>query len=214
MGNYNLKDILSDEIFLVSYSYNYAEPRFYTKMNALDKQLKLDYDVTLDFAARASSAIPLYFDPVFKSTLRGKQRQLEILIDGGILATNPSLLATIYAKNELQKESVRMVSIGFRPKREPDSVNLQEMNAYEWIKRMDQILIDSSVTTDHYFSKRILSGEKDEYFRFETTSQVSMYDASSIGQLKIEGDDFLFKNTAAIEKVIADILQEKYGSNA
>jgi patatin-like phospholipase/acyl hydrolase len=74
MGNYNLKDILSDEVFLVSYSYNYGEPRFYTKSNAKDKNLKLDYDVSLDFAARASSASPYYFEPVFRSTLRGKQR--------------------------------------------------------------------------------------------------------------------------------------------
>ena len=72
MGNYNVKDALSDEVFLVSYSYNYAEPRFYTKANANDKAIKIDYDVSLDFAAKASSASPLYFDPVFRSTMRGK----------------------------------------------------------------------------------------------------------------------------------------------
>jgi len=34
MGSYNVKDALSNEVFLLSYSYNYAEPRFYTKKNA------------------------------------------------------------------------------------------------------------------------------------------------------------------------------------
>jgi len=34
MGNFNVKDALSNEVFLLSYSYNYAEPRFYTKTNA------------------------------------------------------------------------------------------------------------------------------------------------------------------------------------
>ena len=72
MGNYNVKDALTDEVFLVSYSYNYAEPRFYTKTNANDKAIKIDYDVSLDFAAKASSASPLFFDPVFRSTMRGK----------------------------------------------------------------------------------------------------------------------------------------------
>jgi hypothetical protein len=73
MRNYNVKDALSDEVFLVSYSYNYAEPRFYTKTNSKDKALKIDYDVSLELAARASSASPIYFEPVFRSTLRGKQ---------------------------------------------------------------------------------------------------------------------------------------------
>ena len=66
MGSFNVKDALSDEVFLVSYSYNYAEPRFYTKTNAKDKFTKMDYDVSLDFAAEASSASPLFFDPLFR----------------------------------------------------------------------------------------------------------------------------------------------------
>jgi hypothetical protein len=60
----SVSDALSNEIFIMSYSYNYGEPRFYTKNNA--KNLKNDFDVTLDFAAKATSAMPGFFDPIFR----------------------------------------------------------------------------------------------------------------------------------------------------
>lgn len=213
MNNYNVKDALADEVFLVAYSYNYGEPRFYTKRNANDKAIKIDYDVSLEFAARATSASPLYFEPVFRNTLRGKQRQQELLIDGGIIASNPSMLATIYAKGELEKSSVRTVSIGFRPKKEPAESNLQEMNAFEWLPRMEQILIDSESTSNHYFTERMLSQPGDHYTRFEHQTTITSYDASTfaIEHLAIEGEVFLATNLKKIQQEIAQILQEKYG---
>jgi hypothetical protein len=79
---------------------------------------------------------------------------------------------------------------------------------------MDQILIDSEATSNHYFTERMLSGPYDHYARFESPSMITSYDASrfAIGQLAVEGELFLAKNKRDIEMVIAQILQEKYGA--
>ena len=126
------------------------------------------------------------------------------MIDGGIIASNPSLLATVYAKNELKKESVRMVSVGFRPKKEPETANLREMNAFEWLGRMEQILIDSEATSNHYFNERMLNQPNNYYSRFESTSLVQSYDSSTwaINQLAVEGEMFLRNNMRGIKRVI------------
>lgn len=63
-GNYGIKDALSDDLFLISYSYNFGIPRFFTKHLANNDTYSLDYDVKLQFAAAATSATPFFFDPV------------------------------------------------------------------------------------------------------------------------------------------------------
>jgi hypothetical protein len=108
-----------------------------------------------------------------------------------------------------------MVSVGFRPKKEPDTANLREMNAFEWLSRMDQILIDSESTSNHYFSERMLNQPNNYYSRFEATSLVQSYDSSTwaINQVAVEGEMFLRNNMKGIERVISQILQEKYGGS-
>ena len=90
------------------------------------------------------------------------------------------MLATVYAKHELLKDSIRTVSVGFRPKKEVyDDINGVKMSPYEWIKRIDQILFDSKSTSNHYFCDRMLDSSPNNYYvRFETTSDIKSYDAT------------------------------------
>ena len=63
----------------------------------------------------ATSATPLFFDPYTRNIKKGRYRQTELLVDGGLIANNPSLYAAVYAKEILGKEKLRTVSIGFIP---------------------------------------------------------------------------------------------------
>ena len=106
-GHAKAHDILTDECLIVSYSYNAHEPRFYSKYEA--NRNPGIYNVTLDIAAGGSSAAPGYFDPKVFENGRG---ETEVLVDGGIIANNPSMYAFIFASEMNKKENVRVVSIG------------------------------------------------------------------------------------------------------
>ena len=124
----------------------------YTKTYASDPNLAQDYDLSMHEVARATSATPLYFDPLSRNIKNGKQNVEEILIDGSIIANNPSLYATTYAKHVLKKKNVRVVAFGFKPRTEDSTEDLSVMNAIEWMERMDQILVDTEVQTSDYFT--------------------------------------------------------------
>ncbi len=113
-----MKDALTDDLFLIAYSYNSGIPRFYTKVGATDPKYEKDYDVKMDFAAAATSATPYYFDPVTRYAYNNKKRYEEVLIDGSILANNPSVYAFIYAKYYRELPKVRVISIGSKPKKQ------------------------------------------------------------------------------------------------
>lgn len=91
-SQYRMEDALTDELLLMAYSFNDAEPRLYSKYNA--KKNPNTYNITLAQAAEASSAAPIYFDP--KEILNGWGEN-EVLIDGGVIANNPTLYAYILA---------------------------------------------------------------------------------------------------------------------
>ena len=150
-SNFDVKDALTEELFIIAYSYNAGIPRFYTKTYASDPNLAQDYDLSMHEVARATSATPLYFDPLSRNIKNGKQNVEEILIDGSIIANNPSLYATSYAKHVLKKKNVRVVAFGFKP-RTDSTEDLSVMNAIEWMERMDQILVDTEVQTSDYFT--------------------------------------------------------------
>ncbi len=65
--------------------------------------------------AMATSATPLFFDPFTRIVKKGRYRTTELLVDGGLIANNPSLYATVYVKEFLKHDNVRTVSIGFIP---------------------------------------------------------------------------------------------------
>lgn len=92
---------------IISYAYNQKEPRFYSKFEA-DRNPYI-YDVQVDEAVIASSSLLMYYDP-YEMQL-GLENQ-EVLVDGSIIAQNPSFYSLIYAKELNKKKFVRVVSIG------------------------------------------------------------------------------------------------------
>jgi patatin-like phospholipase/acyl hydrolase len=96
-GEFGVRDAVPDDLFMISYSYNFGIPRFYTKHFAQNNEK--DYDIRMDVAALASAATPFMFDPVTRKTFNNKKLDEELLIDGSVIANNPSLYALVYAKH-------------------------------------------------------------------------------------------------------------------
>ncbi len=88
VGKKKIREVLSDEILLISYEYNTQQPRFYSKY--FTDQDKGTYDVLVSDATGASSAAPIYFQP---KTYNDGYSFKNTLIDGGLAANNPALYA-------------------------------------------------------------------------------------------------------------------------
>lgn len=88
LGDQKFGEILTDELLVVAYEYNQAEPRFFSRYFAHLNPAK--YNVVIGEATAASSAAPTYFDPRIDVNKYG---MIEILIDGGVICNNPAMYA-------------------------------------------------------------------------------------------------------------------------
>lgn len=88
LGDVTWNRIQIDDLFIVSYSYNEREPRFYSKY--FIKNDPGTYNVDIKTAVESSSSAPFYFPP--NKYTNGFNIE-ETLIDGGLIANDPSLFA-------------------------------------------------------------------------------------------------------------------------
>ena len=92
---------------IVAYDYNSNSPRFYSDY-FYDQQPGF-YDILARDAVGASAAAPTYFDPLEHKNNFSME---EMLIDGGVVANNPSLYAQLMSRYLLDHDDVLMISIG------------------------------------------------------------------------------------------------------
>lgn len=109
-GDTRMDQALTDELLLIAYNYNDRQPRLFSKR--FDDEDPGIYDVKISDASSASASIPGVWSP---KEIKTKYKNNEMLIDGGIVANNPSLLAYILAKyipNDKSKDAnIRMLSL-------------------------------------------------------------------------------------------------------
>ncbi len=95
----------------------------------------------MDIAAGATSAAPGYFDPMIYENKKGER---EVLVDGGIIANNPSMYAFIFASEFHHKDDIRVISVGTGqtklPKIDPKNVNL-----FTWVMNLGNLIVDVEV---------------------------------------------------------------------
>ena len=101
-GYVPIADALTKEVCIIAYEYNTHQPRVFSKFSA--SKLPSVFDVGLGNASEASSSAPVYFDP----KVIGDQ----VLIDGAVIANNPSLYSYLHSKYANNQKNIRFVSIG------------------------------------------------------------------------------------------------------
>lgn len=113
------------EVLLTSYEIEYRAPVFFTNQCEKEKAegrtfRRLCHDVSMKQAAMATSAAPTYFEPYVIRTehnfedspmpaLKGKTDY--VLIDGGVIANNPTALAIIEARKSYEQQTGTALSL-------------------------------------------------------------------------------------------------------
>ena len=197
------------EIFIVSFDYSYGNPIFFTKYyaeNPLVKGQPEIYGTTLSNAAEASAAAPIYFAP--------KVLNDHILIDGGVIANNPSLYAYEFAKRVLGKKKVRIIAIGTAigpaPALQADNVNL-----LDWAIELGSIITTPEQRTHTWVAKYLSKNSEDfKYHRYQYVADkdlsLDMIAEEDLNAFEKMGQDIFDANIEEIQSLVREMCDEKF----
>lgn len=146
-------------------------------------------------ACRASASAPTYF-PAFGMTVAGKPRSM---IDGGVVANNPTALAIAEAMRRdgdvAQCSELLVLSVGSGARNRPISLReAQEWGALEWAIPIIDVLFDGNADSVDYISRQLVG---DGYLRMQTDLAIGLD----------ETDDTSATNIAALQQLAAGYLR-------
>jgi patatin-like phospholipase/acyl hydrolase len=152
--------------FLTSYDMQAPGPRFFKSWQ--------DKTVRMADAARATSAAPVYFP---SHPLNG-----ELLIDGGVVANNPSMCAWVASSEIFQNDhDVLVVSLGTgNSEKKMDPVN---WGLVQWAPALIDIFMDGNGDSVHEEIAEVVGATRYFRFQFDLGSTSSAMDDTSTGML-------------------------------
>jgi patatin-like phospholipase/acyl hydrolase len=167
-GDARLRDALTD-VLITAYDIHDRCAFFFRSSRA---RTDPEYDFSMVEAARATSGAPTYFEP-FEVTDAGGARTYP-LIDGGVFAVNPAMVA--YAE---VTELDLLVSLGTGSAQHPlDVGRVRGWGQLEWARSLIDVVFDGVADTIEFELKTLLG---DRYVRMQTSlagANESLDDAS------------------------------------
>ncbi|MCB9299084.1 MAG: patatin-like phospholipase family protein [Lewinellaceae bacterium] len=161
-GETRLKEALCD-VLITSYDIENRRP-FYFKSSLA--RILPDYDHHMKDVARATSAAPTYFEPA-KIPAENNQAGYWALVDGGVFANNPGLLAYTEAIRGRAPKNICLVSIGTGQMTSPLSYEAAKgWGAAQWVRPIIDVVFDGVSDSVDEVLARLLTYDND-YYRFQ-----------------------------------------------
>ncbi|GAB3332597.1 patatin-like phospholipase family protein [Marilutibacter aestuarii] len=140
-------------------------------------------DLPMWEVCRASSAAPTYF-PAHGMVVEGRKRAL---IDGGVVANNPTACAIAEALRKDQRvdnaHDLRVVSVGTGERNRPiDLKSAREWGALEWATPIIDVLFDGNTDSVDYIARHIVG---DGYFRLQSQLTPGLDDLDDVSDTNI-----------------------------
>jgi len=164
---------------------------------------------------KASCSAPTYF-PAHIMSINGAEYPL---IDGGIVANNPSacLISSVLkeighnasANNGLDTSKIQLSSFGTGQVTRPITAKeAQEWGLAEWALPIIDVMFDGASDATHYFCEQLLN--TDQYTRFqmpltEAYDDLDNADKVNLNALKVMTANYLSANNAAVSTVASAI---------
>jgi len=188
------------EVLVTSYELETRQPWFFARHKAREDS---NFDFSMRFVGRATSAAPTYFEPeeLKATTPHGG------LVDGGVFANNPAMCAYVEAKKiHAGPEEVLVVSLGTGQYTRPIHYDeAKDWGLAKWAKPIIDVVFDGvSDTVDHQM--QVLCRESDDgdprYYRFQTELDLGSDDL----------DNATATNVAALRQKAQDLIEEQSDS--
>ncbi len=189
LGDALLEDALK-ETLVTSYDTELRAPVFFTS-NPYKEQAegvdarKICAGIKMIEAAMATSAAPTFFPPYKLTTAHRTDEGHYTLVDGGVLANNPSLIAIMEVlaasikldkekapenKENLQHDNILLVSLGTGSfTRKYKYNNVRKWGQLQWVNPIIDIVLDSQSESVAYQIQSVMQTEGDHqnYYRFQ-----------------------------------------------
>lgn len=196
-------------LILTSYDIERRQPYFFKTRQAADDKTRNHF---LRDATRATSAAPTYFEPEEVNTAP-KTTTKRALIDGGVFANNPAMVAYSEAiATGINPKDILMVSIGTggtnRPVKFEDA---KDWGLLGWIRPLLGIMMDGTADSTSFHLNLLLpgadKGAKQRFFRFDTELDKALDDldaaqTGNINALKAEAGDILTDQKTEMTRLI------------
>ena len=212
------------EVVITSYSTNLKMPFLFTSQPRKEEEYKQENfrivceGYTMQQAAMATSAAPTYFRPYVIPVLARRDPDYT-LIDGGVIANNPTSIAIIEIMNSykiktgknLSLDDILVVSLGTGGRsRKLDIKEIEDWGKLKWGEPLINITLSGQSEIVDYQMEQLLSGkntQKKQYYRFQpqypdiqTTGTQDNYSVND------DMDDTSKSNISTLEKVTSDFI--------
>jgi uncharacterized protein len=164
-GDAKLKDALTN-VLVTSYDIQKRDAVFFKSWAGKDDPA---CEFTIRDIARATSAAPTYFEP---HKIEIDRHNYYSLIDGGVVAGNPTLCAFVDAREVFEGSQFFILSLGTGQVRHPYSyVEAKDWGKISWAQPIIDIVMDASNhQVDHQvrvLQRTSQSGSVDSYYRLQ-----------------------------------------------
>ncbi|HEV3001968.1 MAG TPA: patatin-like phospholipase family protein [Solirubrobacteraceae bacterium] len=186
LGDATLRDAVT-EVLLTSWDLSNDDPRYFSSVS--------DPDVPMRIAARATSAAPTYFPPLWFG-----EPERRALVDGGVFANDPARLAWMAKRSPGGDPALApvLVSLGTGSAKSPDPSKRRFWGTLPWARPM----IDLLLTAPSDLVERELRDAADQrqlkYFRLNPRS---------LGAASPRLDDVSPENIRALDAVATELIR-------
>ena len=209
-ARFKMTDSFTDEAILIAYAYNQQQPRFYSKFES--ERNPYIYDVQMDEAIVGASSLLNYYDPY---EMQLGVENSELLVDGSIIAQNPSLYSLIFAKELKNKKHVKVVSIGAGYS-DFTGVDFTTGNFALSVLQDPNYIIDLfsyiKARSHSYWTKKVVGNDMFLEFTFKSEDGVRLNDYRGQDMIELAkiGENFVAKNKVKLQEMIKPIVDQRY----
>lgn len=170
------------------------------------------YDWDLAEVARASSAAPTYFSPALLRAADDDPNAAYALVDGGVFANNPTMVAYVEARRTAPEADLTIVSLGTGEQTRPLPYrDARGWGLVRWARPILDVVLDGvSDTVDH--EVETLAETRDpgspRYWRLQPTLPPTVGDiddasSDNLGRLRAAADRLVAEHDGELDAIVA-----------
>ena len=221
LGDAELKDTVPD-IIVTSYDIERREPYLFKTSKARAGEAGRNH--LLRHVARATSAAPTYFEAFLldKEQWEGEQDNRRALVDGGVFANNPSMIAlseALSSGTDMSEILLCAVGTGMNDREIPHE-EAKDWGPLGWAKPVISVMMDGMSDSADYHARRLLpesgdDGGEQRYFRFDIRLEDALDDMDAAHRANVialsgEADRIMERQGDELAR-LADMLVERAG---
>lgn len=155
-------------------------------------------------ATKSSSSAPTYFP--------SHSYEGDLLIDGGVMFNDPSLIAYVEATKLFPNEAINVLSIGTLYKTNP--IKIKNGGTVQWIPNIIDVLFEATSSGVDYFMRKLAIKENvDNYLKIDyfdkTNTEMDDSSKEAIEKIKTSAGKTIIENKEQINNFIELLLSSK-----